>query len=189
MNLTDRLFSKVLNHVLAQSRWATERLQRHRGAVISIEGGLLPLLFQIDGGGYFAPYSGDAAAAVTITLPKDFLAKALVDREHLFSAVRLQGAVDLAETLAFVFRNLSVDFEGELAQYIGDIPAYRLNKLGIALRRGLGDGGHRLFANLAEFSVEETALVVDRSAVAHFNNAVDVLRDDLARLDKRIQAL
>ncbi len=189
MSLTDRLFTQVLNHLLGRSPWATERLQRHSGAVVSIEGAVLPVLFQIDARGFFTPHYEHHPPAVTITLPKDFLAKALVDRAYLLSSVRLQGAVDLAETLAFVFRNLSLDVEGELADYIGDIPARRLSKLGAALSSGIGRSGQRLLENLAEFSVEESPLLANKTAVAQFNQAVDALRDDLARLDKRVQRL
>jgi hypothetical protein len=53
-------------------------------------------------------------------------AKLLLDRDALFASVKLSGSADLAECLAFVFRNLGWDIEEDLASVLGDIPARRL---------------------------------------------------------------
>lgn len=185
----DRLFISSLNHLLRQSSWATERLRAHAGAVVALQGGPLSIRYRIQNDGLTVPTDGTAAPTVTVTLPNDFPAKALVDRERLFSTARLEGAVDVAETLAFVFRNLSWDAEGDLAQIIGDIPARRLSLAGQGMVAGLLRGGRNLVDNFAEYSVEEAGMVLHAADVAKFSADVDTLRDDFARLEKRLARL
>jgi ubiquinone biosynthesis protein UbiJ len=47
----------------------------------------------------------------------------------------------------------------------------------------------RFGENLAEFLAEESAILAASSNTSHFVAAVDGLRDDVARLEKRIQRL
>ncbi|MDD2883982.1 MAG: hypothetical protein PHT48_02925 [Dechloromonas sp.] len=185
----DRLFIRSLNHVLRQSPWACERLRAHAGAVVALQGGAMHIHYQIQNDGLTALADPSSQPTVTVSLPNDFPAKALVDRERLFATARLQGAVDVAETLAFVFRNLSWDAEGDVARLIGDIPARRFRLLAQGLNRALLRGGRSLAENITEYSVEEAALLPSAHEVSEFSAAVNGLRDDLARLEKRFGRL
>jgi len=189
MSLSDRLLLVPLNHLIAQAPWASERLGRHAGARVAIAAGPLTLRLTIDGSGLLQAADTVAEPDVRIELPDDFAVRALTDRSKLMSGARLSGAADVAETLAFVFRNLRWDAEGDLAAVIGDIPARRLSLAASALARNTRDGLSRLGANFAEYASNEGELLADPAAVKNFVSAVDALRDDLARLDKRVERL
>ncbi len=189
MAAVDKLLVAALNHLLTGESWARERLRPFAGSGVRIDGGPLTLLLRIDTHGLLAPAATDMPAAVTLTLPADAPLRLLLDRASLFAGVRLAGAADLAEALAFVFRNLRWDVEADLAQLVGDIPARRLTLLGGRLAAGAGEGMRRLAANAGEYASAESGLLAGKESIAAFAAEVDALRDDLARLEKRIQRL
>ena len=126
---------------------------------------------------------------MTVAFPSDAPVRLLFDAASVLASARLSGAASFAETLAFVFRNLRWDYEADLAGLIGDIPAHRIARLlgdGLAWQRSTLQ---RLGSNLAEFATEESALVTRASELDLFCSEVDRLRDDLARLEKRISRL
>lgn len=179
----------ALNHLLKHETWATTRLRKHAGATARIEGGPLRITLKIDDHGLFTADSPAEQADVVISLPADLPVLLLLEREQLFSSVRLSGSVDLAETLGFVFRNLSWDVEADLAAIIGDIAAHRLVRFGRSLGLGLVDALRRTGVNITEFVREESGLAVSAEELVRFQDGVATLRDDLARLEKRIGRL
>lgn len=190
MAAIEPLVLPVLNHLLAGEAWATERLRPFAGAQVAIDAGpLLALRLGIDEHGNFR--AGDPAATpnVTIALPADLPLRLLVNRSKLFSDAKLSGSVDLAETLAFVFRNLEWDVEADLAKFLGDIPARRLALFGAGFVRQARDGAVRVARNVTEYATEDSDLITPPRDLAVFCDEVSVLRDDLARLEKRIDRL
>jgi ubiquinone biosynthesis protein UbiJ len=135
---------------------------------------------------------GEPAAtepAVVIELGDDAAGRLLTDPESAFSTARITGSVRFAETLAFVFRNLRWDFEADLADVVGDIPARRIAQGLRAAAAWQRDAAARVGANVAEYLTEESGSIVPIREVAEFVRAVDQLRDDCARLEKRIARL
>lgn len=189
MSILNRLIVMPLNHLLEHAPWAAERLRQHTGGVVQIQGGGVAVSMQIDSDGYLRAFEGNKPPDVCIDLPADFLLRAAVDRNSLTSAARLSGMADLAETFAFVFRNLRWDVEADLAHLLGDIPARRLAMAGNAVLAGLQNSTRRLADNLSEYATEDSGLLASPSLLKKFVGEVDVLRDDLARLEKRLQRL
>ena len=192
MSLLERLLVLPINHLLVDSPWATERLRQHAGARVAIHGGALALLLQIDHSGLLRACNNEVnstAAEVRIDLPADFMLKAAVDRNNLLASARLSGMADIAETLAFVSRNLRWDAEGDLARLVGDIPARRLTLAGSSLLASVQESARRLGENLREYATEECELLANPRQVQAFSAEVSVLRDDLARLEKRLDRL
>lgn len=179
----------ALDHLLTRESWARERLRPHAGAVVRIDGGALLLTLRIDEHGMLVACETGVEPDVTLTLPADAPFRLLLDRQSLFAGIRLAGSADIAEALAFVFRNLRWDVEEDLARVVGDIPARRLNLLGRRLLQQIGETGRRLTVNVAEYASEEAQIVVPAREVVSFTSEVDRLRDDLARLEKRVQRL
>jgi len=184
-----KLIVAALAHLLARESWARERLRPHAGAVVRIEGGPLALALRIDEHGMLLASEAAGEADVTLSLPADAPLRLLLDRQSLFAGIHLAGSADIAEALAFVFRNLRWDVEEDLARFVGDIPARRLGMLGDRLSREIREGSRRLAANVAEFASEEAGIVVSAREVSSLVSAIDRLRDDLARLEKRVQRL
>lgn len=189
MLLTDRLLLPALNHLLRSEAWARERLRAHAGAHLRVLGGGLKLDLVVDGQGLFAAAATSGEPDVVLRLPADFPVKLLVNRDKLFTSVRLEGSVEVAETLGFVFRNLTWDGEADLARLVGDIAAHRIAQGGRALARALGEGARRTGDNLGEYLREEAQLLVSPAEFAGFAQGVAALGDELARLERRIAAL
>jgi ubiquinone biosynthesis protein UbiJ len=183
------IFIPLLNHLLEREDWARQRLQSYNAQTARIEGGPVQLAMTVDELGTFRPGKPEEVAAVTITLPSDAPFRMLTDPASIFGAARITGAASFAETLAFVFRNLRWDYEADLAGIIGDIPARRISRLlaeAVAWQRS---AARRLGLNAAEFATEESGLVTSARELTRFAEDVDQLRDDTARLEKRISKL
>lgn len=175
-----------LNHLVRGESWAQERLRQHAGARLFVETGWVSLGLTIDDHGLFRECDTSTPPDVTLTLPADSAMGALFDREKLFGAVKLGGSAEVAESLAFVFRNLNWDAEGDLAGIVGDIPARRLAMFGQTALDGIQEGLAKATGNIAEYVVEDSGVLASEKELAAFGIAVNGLRDDLARLEKRI---
>lgn len=180
----------AFNHLLVQSPWARERLRPFAGRTARFT--LPPLAggFSIDAdGGVTAPPDEADAADVTVTLPAAAPLLALQGMEVLMRGVRLEGAVDLAEALGFVLKHLRWDAEEDLSRLVGDIAAHRIVGGAQQFIAWQQDAAKKLAGNLAEYFTEEQPLIARRDQVAMFAAEVNALRDDVARLEKRIARL
>lgn len=189
MRQLEILVVKPINHVLGSTPWALERLRRHAGAHLLLKAGPFELALCIDGEGLFCASQTRTDPDVSIELAADFPVRMLFDRESLMSSARLSGSADVAETLAFVFRNLRWDAEADLAAVIGDIPARRLSLAGARMSSEIRSGGSRLASNLLEYVSDESDLLASRASIEGFLGEVDELRDEAARIEKRIARL
>lgn len=105
------------------------------------------------------------------------------------SQVRIEGDTELAKTLAKVLQNVKWDYEEDLSQVIGDISA---NKLSAFAKNAAHEAKLQAvnFAEMAaEYWQEENPLIAKRRHVEDFVQKVDVLRDDVERLEKRLTKL
>jgi ubiquinone biosynthesis protein UbiJ len=189
MTTVTDLVVTVVNHLLGTEDWARQRLEPFAGQSFRIEGGPLRLDLSVADEGWFGPSLTTEAPLVEIRFSNEALTEILADPAKAFSAAQLSGSAQFAEALAFVFRNLRWDYEADLARLFGDIAAHRLAG---GLRDGLSwqrETLARVGANAAEFITEEAAIVTPRRDVSRFGAEVDGLRDDLARLEKRIAQL
>ncbi len=178
-----------LNHLIRNESWAQERLRSHAGARLQVDGGPLSIQLLIDEHGLFLAADGAGTPDVTLTLPADSITSVLFAQEKVFSAVKLGGSADIAESLAFVFRNLKWDAEGDLAGIVGDIPARRLAMFGQTAIAGIQEGIAKASENIAEYAVEDSGLLASEKDLTAFGKDVNSLRDDLARLEMRISRL
>lgn len=179
----------ALNHVLASAPWARDRLRPFAGQHAQIATGPLCLALAVAGDGSFIAAESAAEPAVIITLPNDTPFRYLLDSTSVFGAAKLAGSAEFAEALAFVFRNLHWDMEADLAKVVGDIAAHRLIKAGHTALAWQKQAVGNAAANFAEYVGEEEALVACHRDIEAFCRNVDRLRDDLARLEKRIDKL
>lgn len=179
----------ALNHLLRDAEWARLRLHPFAGQTLSI--GLTPLQFgfAITPEGLFASHAADADASVCIQLPAAAPLLALQDPALVLQQARISGNAEFAETLSFVFRNLSWDVEADLAPLLGDILAHRLVQTGKALKAHLSHSAGNLAANFSEYARDEVQVLVAPREMENFSSSLTTLRDDLARLEKRLQQL
>ncbi|WP_407279342.1 SCP2 sterol-binding domain-containing protein [Aromatoleum evansii] len=180
----------AINHLLARANWARERLAPHAGRCARLSADPVALAFGIDTDGYLVDAADGRAPDVTLSLPFSALpGLAGGDANKLMNAVRIEGSAELADALGFVFRNLRWDAEEDLSRVFGDIVAHRMVEGAASLRRMHERAWAGLTGNLAEYLAEEQQALVTRAALASFGDELRILRDDLARLDKRLGRL
>lgn len=183
------MVERLLNHLLAAEPWATERLRAFAGQQLQVLAGPLTFAFAVETDGRLVKALADQEPAVTVTLPADTPVRLLLDRPSIMANARLSGNADFAESLAFVFRNLRWDAEADVSRVTGDIVARRLVQGGKALWQWQQEAGARSLANVAEYLGDDSGLLVARIEVEDHYRAVDGLRDDVARLEKRLARL
>jgi ubiquinone biosynthesis accessory factor UbiJ len=180
----------ALNHVLGQNPWARARLAPFAGRTVAFRCPPLPeLRLRIGDAGRVAPAAGEDAAALTVTLAPAVLPLLAARDERALGRVAIEGSAELAEAVRSLFANLSWDLEEDLSRLLGDALAHRLAAGGEALVRWQRDAATRLGENLAEYWTDEQPLLARPDEAAAFCRAVDALRDDVARLEKRIDTL
>ena len=111
------------------------------------------------------------------------------DAEISKGAVEIEGDSTIAHDLAKALAGLDVDWEEQLARLVGDPIAHPVGQ-GV---RGLAEWGRRsadvLTADLKEYLEEEARLLPTRYEVSDFLAQVDALRDDVERLEARVERL
>lgn len=178
-----------INHVLAQSDWAQERLRPFAGRVARIDMAPFDVGFMVANDGLLDAPDPDAKIDVTLTLPSLSPLLILQGVDALMRSVRLSGTVDFAEALGFIVRNLHWDAEEDLSKFVGDIAAHRLVGGARQFAGWQKQAAQNVAENMAEYFTEEQPLITKRAALAEFSGAVSTLRDDLARLEKRTTRL
>jgi ubiquinone biosynthesis protein UbiJ len=88
-----------------------------------------------------------------------------------------------------VLTRLRWDAEDDLARVIGDIPAHRLGAAVKGLFSWQKKAAQRLAENLAEYLTEESPVLAKAGDADRLVCEAQRLRDDVARLEKRIQRL
>lgn len=183
----------ALNHVLGQHPWARERLARFAGQTVLFRCPPFPdLAFGILDAGVLGE-SAAAEPALTVSLAPSVLPLLLSPKglrdEAALKQVGIEGSAELAETVRSLFAHLAWDVEEDLSKLFGDAAARRIASAGEALLAWQRDSALRLGENFAEYWKEEQPVLARPDEVAAFCRAVDVLRDDVARLEKRIDLL
>ncbi len=176
----------LLNHVLSEEDWARDRLAGFAGQTARLEFAKAAWVVRISDAGLLDVVEAGSPATVCIRLPDDALVRALTDRASLFTSATIAGSADLAETLGFVFRNIRWDVEHDLSRLLGDIVARRVLQVARSIAGWPIGSARGLTLAAAEFFTQEEATVACRRDVEDFCAAVDVLRDDTSRVEKRL---
>lgn len=183
-------FFAAVNHVLARSPWARERLQPFAGQHFRISAHPFSLDAGVSIDGLLSAASMPAEPDVVLSLPLTEAPLALSGgMERLMNRVRISGNAEFAEAIGFVFRNLSWDVEEDLSRVLGDITAHRIVSGAHTLGAMQARAFEGLSGNLSEYLTEESGMIAARLEVDKFRDEVTQLRDAVARLDKRIARL
>lgn len=190
-----------VNHLLASETWAMARLQPFAGRTARLCCPPFDICVQIDETGALSIVSDAVRESVDASLslaPESLATLAAAWRQSgnaghsgipLFAVVHVEGAADLAETLAFVLRNLHWDVEDDLARCVGDIAARRLGQCSRAALAGASQAAWNLAQNFAEYFSAEKSLIIRQADVAAFTRRADALAAEAARLEQRLMQL
>ena len=174
------------NHLLGQHPWARKRLSAHAGAVAELTFGDILIRFSVNHEVYLTHVAEANQSDVSITIPADALTKLPRGIDALMSHVRIGGNADFADSLSFVFRHLRWDREADLARLVGPIAGRRAHLAIDHASRSLPALVERSARNIGEFLVHEGGVLVAPGEVDALGDALRHLRDDMARLEKRL---
>ena len=179
-----------INHVLGQQAWAQQRLKPLAGHTLEFRLSPLPVLrLTIGPNGLVDGAPADAASDLVVTVSPSAIPYLMLRDEAVMREVELTGSAELAQVVRQLFLELEWDFEEDLSRVFGDVLAHRMARTGRDLFAWQRDAGTRLAQNFAEYWTEEDPLITRRGDIAQFGSEVERLRDDVDRLDKRIERL
>lgn len=182
-------FAAALNHLLESEPWARERLLPFASEVLELRAPPLPALrFAVTASGRLAPGT-EAVASLVITFGPGALAAAVKGEDHLLRSVDVAGNARLAGEVMFLFRHLRWDAEEDIAKFVGDAAAHRLVAMAKEAAVWHADAARRLGEGFVEYATEEKPLLVKRGEIDEIAAKNARLRDDLERLEKRIDQL
>lgn len=183
------LITRILNHLVNQNEWAREQLQPYSGkAVLFIIPPARMKLIVLEDGGLAA--AGEAAeAAAKVTLPVSVAMRLLAGDANAETLLTVEGDTDLALTLSKVLRNMSWEYEEDLSKVIGDVPAHQLAEFGRKAVSEVRKQSLNIADMFAEYWQEEQPLIAKKRHVNHFMQEVADLRDQVERLEKRLDKL
>jgi ubiquinone biosynthesis protein UbiJ len=195
--MLDTLLLSGLNHLLQGASWAPARLMPFAGRRARFEMPPWHLDLSIAEDGYFLPLaeashdanSGATAPDVVIQLPADtpFLLPQGLDK--VMAVAHVTGNAEFATELSFVFKHLHWDFEEDLAQVLGDIPAHRLVQGAKGVLAWQQQAAINLAENISEYLVLENPLLVANGEFNTLRDDISQFSADLAKLESRLAAL
>lgn len=183
----------VLNRALSDDAWATQRLSAFSGATVRITLADKPIVrYTVEPNGLLAAHEafGDDEPTLSIDLPPDAASRFVSHgRQGILKAAKIRGNIDLANAVNDVLDNIRPDPEAFLASKIGDIAAHRAMGVFHSLKQGAEQLMGRLKDQFTEHVVEGHSVIVPNDEITHFMTEVDTLRNDVARLQQRIDRL
>lgn len=101
----------------------------------------------------------------------------------------LTGDIKVAQQFANIAETLNIDWQSELAAYIGDMPTHKLTQFGKQVASKFEFARKQVQADASEYIVHEKRLVVTRSQVEEFNQQVNQISNKVDDISTRIEAL
>lgn len=166
-----------VNRLIALDPLAPPKLKALEGKPLAVEltGLQWRLLLSVDAGRLRFASEGQAAVALSGRLV-DFAQVASQGGDMAAGTLQVTGDVGAAQRWQRFFTELQPDFDEQLAQWIGDLPAHQLGQL----FRQIGEALRQLLLQSqsasVEFLQEEGRWLVARAEMQQFLDEVDALR-------------
>jgi len=185
----------AVNRLLALDPEGAARLKPIQGRVLRVEltgfGTRLHLIPSDTGLMLYGDYDADPDCIVRGT-PAALLRMAVAEHreDQVFAgAIRIDGDNGIAQTLGDVLKGLDIDWEEQTSRLLGDTLAHRIGLQSRAAGRWSRRTGDVLTRDLREYLIEEGRLLPGHDDMRAFLDGVDTLRDDIERLQARLERL
>jgi ubiquinone biosynthesis protein UbiJ len=179
----------ALNHLLAQNSWALQRLARHAGMTARFDIAPFSFAYTVLPDGTLCSADAQTSADAVCSIAPSLLPRLVMHDEQAHAEIRTEGNAAFLGDIFFLSRNLRWDVADDLSQVTGDIVAERIVQGLQNTGRELRDAAVNLSQAAAEYLTEENPLLAKPRQVDAFMQQVDTLRDDVARLELRVQRL
>jgi ubiquinone biosynthesis protein UbiJ len=190
--------AKLINRVLADYPLARERLLPHAVARVATHVGPLAIELRItpqgmvEAVGEGAP--DGAAPNVVFRIPLASLSGLVRKDPAAFRQVAFEGDSELAHVLSTVARGVEWDIEEDLSRLLGggklaDIVSHRAVGTTRSIAEWRDQASQRFAENMAEYLVHEREAFITKDQLEQLARDNEILRDDVARLEARLNLL
>ncbi|RZT43160.1 ubiquinone biosynthesis accessory factor UbiJ [Cupriavidus agavae] len=192
----------ALNHLIEQEPWACSLLAPFAGRVIVFDAAAFALSLRVTGQGCIELAPPAELAAVTLLVPLQQWPLVVADvaeggQAAAMRHVRIEGDAELANAVSTLARNLRWDAAEDLSRAlrgvmggpVSDSVAQRVVDGARQAHESATRVGRALLDNVTEYLLDEQPTLVRHAALDGFSADVARLRDDLARLEKRLERL
>jgi ubiquinone biosynthesis accessory factor UbiJ len=183
------LLTRLLQHLISQNSWASNLLQPFAGKSIQINVSFISASLVILENGNLAMAGETNMPDAKVTIPPSLLLRLLAKDEAANRQINIEGDAHLAAELAKVFSNMRWDYEDDLSNLIGDIPANKIGTFARDAASSVKETSVNLAEMLSEYWQEEMPLIAKKRHVEQFNAEVDTLGADVARFEKKLAKL
>ncbi len=184
-----KLMAGALNRAINLDPDSKRPLRRLEGRSLGIEvlGPGLRFVLQVDEGEFEVVLddSIEPSAWVKAT-PGAFLALAATQGQAGAGKMEIVGDVEAGRRFQELFENLNPDFEESFTRVFGDVMGVQIARLVKGGMDWARQRGKHLSEDVGVYLRDESRQLVNRYEMEEFLDAVDDLRDDVARLQKRI---
>jgi ubiquinone biosynthesis protein UbiJ len=185
----DALVGAPLNHLLRANHWARESLKPYSSKTVSVRCPPFSASLRIVDSGEVTPAAAGATPDATLSVTPGLLLRMATRDDTAWRDIAIEGDPALAGAVHHLWRHLRWDAEEDLSRVFGDIAAHRMTGTAQAMGQWALMSGENLVRSFTEYWTEERPAVAATNDVSRFATDVDLLRDDLARLEKRISRL
>lgn len=183
------LSTRLIQHLIEQNNWAKALLQPFAGKSVQLTIEPVSSALVILENGSLALAGETNLPDATIRMTPSLLLRLIAKDEAAQSLIHIEGDTQLVTQLAKVLSHMRWDYEDDLSQLVGDVPANKLGQLGRKTASALKETSVNLAEMLSEYWQEEKPLIAKKRHVEQFNSSVDTLRADVERLEKRLNKL
>jgi len=189
------IIETAINRYLALDPELLDKLTQFDGKVIKLEmTGINKSFYMLPserGMQVLTEYEGSADTVLRGT-PVSLFKMGLVSNVAnllLKGEIEITGDTRLGHQFKNIFSQMDIDWSEPLANMVGDSLAYQIQKSGSKLGRWGKASAKSVSASFSEYLQEESRDVVTETELNIFNEAVDQLRNDVDRLQARINTL
>lgn len=191
------LLEDLLNRLLRLDPQALHRLGELDGKIVclrvAVGSGEPVTLYMAPSEAGLRLLSNHPAPDVTITGNVPLFARLLFGEDapnpSSASALQISGDIELGQRFQRILRAIEPDWEEQAARLVGDVAAHQLGRAVRALRDWGRYAVRTLGQDVTEYLQEESQTLAKRERVDAFMRAVDTLRADFDRLQKRLERL
>jgi len=119
----------------------------------------------------------------------DFIRLGFMKRESTAIPIQVSGDMEFAKQFQDLFANLEIDWEEQLSRVVGDTIAYPLARFLKSMHHWARHSTESMAQNITDYLQAEIGCLVAEEEIQIFCSDVDDLRDQVARLQARIERL
>jgi len=179
----------ALNHLLKQSGWALPRLAGFAGKTARFNIAPFSFAYTVQDDGSLLTADEQASPDAICTVSPSLLPRLALQDEAAFALIQSSGDTAFLAEIFYLSKNLRWDAAEDLSRVTGDIAAERIVHLAETAQQQMRNSALNLSQAIAEYWTEERPLVAKSTHINSFVKQVDTLRDDVARLEQRINRL